>query len=291
MFQRQRSGSVVCPSCGKLVSVKERQCPYCSRPFPGMFGFTGILRGLGQDMGFVPLVTWGCGLLYLVTLLVDPSQIFAGGLFGMLSPSTPSLFLFGASGAIPVFGEHRWWTLLSAAWLHGSLLHIVFNLMWVRDLGHLTTEAYGAGRTMIVYVVSGVTGFLLSTSVAAFLPFLPPFLAGAQITVGASASLFGMMGALVYYGRRAGASQLSAQVKKWVIVLVIFGFLWPRVDNWAHLGGFLGGYLAGRMMDPLQPERTDHLIGGFVCLLLSLGAVVVSVVHGIPILRQLGLLQ
>ena len=62
-----------------------------------------------------------------------------------MAPASPALFLFGASGALPVFGLGRWWTVLSAGWLHGSLLHILFNMMWVRQPAPATAEIYGPG--------------------------------------------------------------------------------------------------------------------------------------------------
>lgn len=292
MFERQKSGSVVCPSCGKLVGVGQEKCPYCGRAFPGMLGFTKMFRNLGEDMGFVPMIMWGCGILYLLTLIVQPDEIFAGGLLNMLSPSGEALYVFGASGAFPVFGGGRWWTLLSAAWLHGSVLHIVFNMMWVRDMGRTVAETYGPGRMMLIYTISAVSGALLSSSVAYFLPWLPGPLGGASMTVGASGALFGLFGALYYYGNRTGSSQLNQQIKNFLIIMVIFGFLVPRVDNWGHLGGFLGGYLISRFwLDPLKPERIDHIIGAFVCVLLSVAAVVASVLHGLPQLREWGLLQ
>jgi rhomboid protease GluP len=60
----------------------------------------------------------------------------------------------------------------------------------------------------------------------------------------------------------------------------------PGVDNWAHLGGFLGGYLVGRFLDPLLPERGDHILAAVACLLLSAAAVVVSVVTGLSLLHR-----
>ena len=134
MFRRQTSGSVLCPSCGQLVGVRDEKCLNCGRANPGLWGFSGLLKLLGRDLGFVRIVLWSCGLLYVCTLVVDPGSIRTSGL-AFLSPGIESLFLFGASGAVPVFRFGRWWTVLSAAWLHGGLLHIAFNMMWVRDLG------------------------------------------------------------------------------------------------------------------------------------------------------------
>ena len=282
MFQRQRSGSVVCPSCGRLVGVNDDQCLNCGRRNPGMWGFTGLLRGLGRDLGFVKLVLGASILLYGAALLLDPSAIGGGNLFTLFSPSTAAQFALGASGAVPVFGYGRWWTVLSASWLHGSLLHLFFNMLWVRDLGPSTAELYGASRMVIIYVVSGMVGFLLSSLAGAFLPFL----GGAALTVGASASIFGLLAALVHYGRRAGSSQVSSQAWGFAAVLFILGFTMRAhgVDNWAHLGGFLGGYLAARVLDPLREERIDHTLAAIVCLAASFLAVGASLVFAF--LRQ-----
>jgi rhomboid protease GluP len=282
MWQRQTSGSVICPSCGSLVGVNDEACLICGRRRPGLFGFAALLRGVGHDMGFAPLVLWGCGALFLASLASNPSGIRMNGLFSMLSPSNASLFLFGASGAIPVFGYGRWWTVLSAAWLHGGILHIVFNMMWVRDLAPVTAHLYGAARTVIIYTVAAITGFLASSVAGAFLPFLPRMLRGAGFTVGASAPIFGLIGALLWYGHRGGNAHLSQQVKSMAVGMLVFGFVMPGIDNWAHLGGLAGGWLAARIMDPLEPERGDHVVMAFACLGLSVASVVASVVVGLP---------
>ena len=65
-----------------------------------------------------------------------------------------------------------------------------------------------------------------------------------------------------------------------VMMLLIMGFLIPGIDNYAHLGGFGGGYLIARTLDPLKPERTDHLAIAVGLLAVSLLSVVASVVHG-----------
>lgn len=283
MFSRQRTGSVLCPSCGQLVGVNDERCLSCGRARPGLWGFTALLRNLGDDMGFVSLVLWACGALYLATLAANPAGIRTAGLLGFLSPSVESLFLFGASGAVPVFGYGRWWTVLSAAWLHGGVLHIVFNMMWVRDLVPPIAHLYGAARTVIIYTVSAITGFVASSVAGAFLPFLPAVLRGAGITIGASAPVFGLLGSLVYYGRRGGSVHIREAATRWALGGLVFGFVMPGIDNWAHLGGFAGGYLVSRWLDPLKPERGDHMIAALSCLGLSLVSVVASVAYGLRV--------
>ena len=76
----------------------------------------------------------------------------------------------------------------------------------------------------------------------------------------------------------------------YILMLVFIGLFLPNVDNYGHLGGFGGGYLMARYLDPLKPERIDHIAIAVVCLAASLLAIVVSVIHGLPILRAQGLL-
>jgi rhomboid protease GluP len=263
-----------------LVGVREEACPHCGRRNPGLWGFSRYFQNLGQSVGFVQLIVGACVVLYVLSLVTNLAGIRMSGILSMLSPSNESLFLFGASGAVPVFGFGRWWTVLSASWLHGSLLHILFNMLWVRQLAPATARLYGPGRMMIIYMVAGAAGFVLSSFAGAYLEFLPPVLRGARFTIGASASIFGLLGALVYYGRRGGSSALGQQAWSWALILFLFGFLMPGIDNFAHLGGFLGGYGMARWLDPMRPERADHLVAALIGLGLSLLAIIISVLQG-----------
>jgi rhomboid protease GluP len=242
-----------------------------------MWGFAPLLRRLGRDLGFTSIVTWGCVALYIATLLADPKGIRTSGL-SILAPSLSSLFAFGASGAVPVFAYGRWWTVLSAAWLHGNLLHIAFNLLWFRQLEPPVAELYGASRSVIIYTIASITGFLLSSCAGMLFGSAPIFfLRGALFTLGASAPIFGLLGALVVYGRRGGSSHISGQAITYAVVLFVFGFVMPDIDNYAHLGGFLGGYAAARWLDPLRPERADHLLAAVFCLAITLLSILASI--------------
>src|SRR5687767_1567166 len=100
MFRRQKTGSVVCVSCGYLVGVNDEKCYHCGRRNPGLWGFAPALRSLGQDLGFVPFVTGACIIFYGLTLLFSGPAVMSGGLFSFLSPSPGSLLMFGAAGSI-----------------------------------------------------------------------------------------------------------------------------------------------------------------------------------------------
>lgn len=278
---RQRTGSVVCASCGSLVGVNDDRCYSCGRRNPGLWGFGPVLRRLGNDLGFVNLVVYGCVVLYSATLVVSVvlgESILGGSVLGILGPGAATLQLFGSSGAAPVFIYHRWWTVLSAGWLHASALHILFNMLWIRQLGPAVADIYGAARMIIIYTIASVCGFLLSSVAAVYLPPLP-FLAGAWNTVGASAPIFGLLGALVHYGRRGGSGLVLTEAWRYAVILFVFGLIMPGggVDNFAHAGGFAGGYLASLWLDPLKRERMDHFIGAALCLLATALAILWSI--------------
>jgi rhomboid protease GluP len=279
VLKRQRAGSVLCTSCGVLVGVTDANCYNCGRRNPGLWGFAGAVRALGNDLGFMPFIVGSCAVLYVLSIALS------GGRLGpLLAPSGGALFLLGESGALPTWGLHRWWTLLSAGWLHGNLLHIFFNMLWVRQLVPATAELYGPGRTVIIYVIGSVAGFLLSSTAGMWLPALP-FLHGASFTVGASAAIFGLLGAVVYCGRRTGNRAASSQGWYYAIAAGMMGFIMPGVDNYAHIGGFAGGYLTGRFLDPLAHERIDHLIIAVSLLALTLLSIALSAYTALPILR------
>ncbi|MEW6321624.1 MAG: rhomboid family intramembrane serine protease [Acidobacteriota bacterium] len=280
MLKRQTEGSVICASCGVLVGVKDETCYNCGRRNPGLWGYAPALRRLGQDLGFVPLVIGATVVLYVLSLLLSGSNLQM-----MLAPSTEILFLLGASGAVPVMGFGRWWTLLTAGWLHAGILHVLFNVLWIRQLAPVVADLYGPGRMIIIYVASGVAGFALSSLAGAYLAGLPVFfLRGAQFTVGASAPIFGLLGALVYHGRRTGSSHVAHAGLQYALFLGLFGLIMPGIDNYAHAGGFAGGFAASRLLDPLKPERIDHLAIAVVCLLATFVALVASVVTALPLL-------
>jgi rhomboid protease GluP len=276
LFERKTSGSVVCPSCGSLVGVRDDKCYNCGRSNPGLWGYGPALRRLGADFGFVQVVVGTTSILYVLTLLMSGRGLqLAGGAFSFLSPSNTALYLFGMSGAIPVFAIGWWWTVLTASWLHGNLLHILFNMMWVRDLGGAMVEFYGPARTIIIYTLSGVSGFLLSS------------FAGVPNTVGASAAIFGLLGAMVHYGRRGGGSSfVYSTAMRYAVIMFVFGLIMPGVDNYAHGGGFVGGYAASALLKPSTRERGDHMIGAAVCVAATLIAFAYQLYKSIPLFLQ-----
>ena len=283
MFKRKTSGSVLCSSCGVLVGVGDDRCYNCGRRNPALWGWAPALRELGGDLGFAPFVIGACTFVYALTLIFSIGSVGVGGL-GLLSPSTRALLLFGASGALPVFVADRWWTVLSASWLHAGLLHIFMNMMAVRQIAPGVAELYGPARTVIIYTAGSVVGFALSSFAGAFIPPIL-ILQGSTITVGASASIAGLIGAILAYGHQTGSTMARSYAGSYIVGLVVIGFLPFGIDNYAHAGGFAGGYLAARLLNPMKSERTDHMMIAIACLAASLLSIIVSVIHGAPLLR------
>jgi rhomboid protease GluP len=231
---RQRSGSSLCYACGKLNRADAPVCFYCGARRPGLWGFGASLRRIVGRLDVARLITIVCIAAYVASLLLDPrAGLRPRGLFDILAPSNGSLYLLGAAGALP-WAEGRWWTIFTAIYLHGSLLHILFNLMWVRQLAPPVEELFGRARLVVIFSVAGALGFVVSN------------LSGVRFTIGASGAVFGLLGAMVQYGRhRGGAFGLAVfrQYGQWALVLFLLGFFMPGINNFAHAGGFAGGYL------------------------------------------------
>jgi rhomboid protease GluP len=258
----------------------------CGRSNPGLFGYGPLLRQISSHFGFAQFVIVVSSALYVISLLLSGSDLeVAGGGLSFLAPSTRAVELLGASGAYPVFVRSAWWTVLSASWLHGSFLHILFNMMWVRDLGPAVAELIGTSRTVVIYVIAGIAGFALS-SVLPLSPIPIPLLHGAPLTLGASASIFGLLGALVHYGRKSGSSYTYSQAMRYAVILFVMGLIMPGVDNSAHLGGFVGGYLMSAAFNPLTRERGDHMIFALVCLAATFVAIAASILTGLSLFSR-----
>ncbi len=229
-----RIGSMLCPSCGKLVGIDERRCPFCGAWRPGLWGLAPFLqRVIGRRLDLVSVVIRACVALYVFGLLIDlPGALHSRGIFSLLSPSSRALYQLGMTGGL-AWAMGEWWTVLTAIYLHGGLLHIFFNLMWVRQLLPEIEDVFGTARTFILFNVAGAAGFVLSNLVLG------------SPTVGASGSIFGLLAAVIAEGRRRGgawSTLVARQMWQWAVILFLMGFLMSGVNNLAHLGGFLGGY-------------------------------------------------
>ncbi len=244
---RKTTGSMICPSCGKLISVSEEKCPFCGAWNPSFYGYAPAIQSVfGRRLDVIRMISVACVALYVTALAIQPEAIFQfRGLFDILAPGTRALYQLGMTGGL-AWEQGWWWTVLTAIYLHGSLLHIFFNLMWVRDLGPAVTEIYGPARGFILFSVAGAVGFVVS-NLAAHTP-----------TIGASGSIFGLIAAMIVYGRRTGHSMMTQQLWTWAAIMFAMGFFMGSVNNWAHAGGFAGGWVTAQLM-PSRDQRRESL--------------------------------
>jgi rhomboid protease GluP len=235
-------GAILCPDCGRLIDARENKCPYCGAWRPGLFGLGPTLqRILGDRLDLVTVIPVACVILYVLGIALNPREAVSGGrgIFGLFSPGSEVLYVMGATGAFPAVSQGRWWTILTAMYLHGGFLHILFNILWIRSLGPHVAEAFGPARFFVIFTLSGAGGFVASNAL------------GVAFTIGASGAVFGLLGALIAYGRSAGGSlgrYMSQQLWTWAIALFAFGFFMRGVNNYAHLGGFVVGWISARLM-------------------------------------------
>ncbi len=281
----------LCPACGTLVGSSATRCHQCGASLT--FSLAAVSRSLSKIMPTTAPVTYFilslCCLVYGVSLLLTmrggfPTAPQGGGmlsmLFGIGSISSQVLVRLGASLPWPIDLQYPW-RLVTACFLHANLLHIVFNMWVLIDLAPAIEELYGSPRFFFIYIVCGIGGYVFS-SISPYIGILRAIhLAGSGFAIGASGAIVGLIGVLLAITYRRGGShmqQLRSQVYRWIIYLVLWGFFFPGVDNMAHLGGGITGFILAKfMMDraPATPsERKRAYALGWaaaVMLLVSFG--------------------
>lgn len=166
------------------------------------------------------------------------------------TPAIDVLNFLGASGRLPIGQFEAWWSLITANWLHGSVLHLIFNMMAVRTVAPLVIKEFGVSRMFSIFTLSGMGGFLLS------------YVGNVPLTIGASCGLCGLIGAALYYGKSRGGQWghlVYKQTSGWVLSLVIIGFLMPSINNWGHAGGLFSGIAIGWVLGYTE-RRTESFI-------------------------------
>jgi membrane associated rhomboid family serine protease len=246
----------ICPSCGNLVGTVATRCPQCGANV--RFSLAAASRSLG---GLLPttapatyaLLTICCVIFavsFLATLKSGGIAMPSGGLSGILDFGAINgnvLIRLGASLPLPINLSEPW-RFVTAIFLHASILHILFNMWVLMDIGPQIEELYGSARFTFICVVTGICGYLLSSFMGKF-------------SVGASGALLGLIGVMlaVTTGRRSiGMQMMRNQILRWLIYIVVWGFLFPGIDNWAHLGGFASGFVLGKILadrPPTSPEE------------------------------------
>jgi rhomboid protease GluP len=183
------------------------------------------------------IVTYVLFGVNVLVFLVDSIM----GLIGIGDQGTSLLTLVGMKNNDEII-QGQLWRFVTPLFLHGSLLHIGFNSYFLYIFGRQVERLYGSTRFLIVYLLSGITGSLFS------------FLFSPNNSIGASGALFGLMGAwlsLLYLNRRllSNTNRAIQSILTVIVINLLIG-LTPGIDNWAHLGGLVGGVLLGWLITP-----------------------------------------
>ena len=203
-----RCEKYICTDCMRPASIGY-QCPKCAS------NSTPVIRGISKSR-FIPSPENNQVTKFLGISLI--SIYVAQIVFGDILISNYALFA-------PSVSTGQWWRLLTAGFLHGSILHLLFNvyILWV--LGSQIESILGKTKFIVIYFVS-----LIGGSLASFL--FSPF---GTYSIGASGVIFGLMGAMLVVGRKKRLD--ISQVAVLVVLNVVIGFVLSGIDWRAHLGG------------------------------------------------------
>jgi len=218
----------MCPNCRAFVTASDKVCPYCQAPI----GARAVeQRNTGQILGgLIPHARFTT----IIILLINTALYLAEHLNGQSG-------IQEAGQSVPAYMlDGQWWRLITAGFLHGNLPHILMNSWVLFDLGAEVEMFYGTSRMIVFYFISTVTGFSASSRI------------GGHFSVGSSAGIYGLIGAMLAFGftdRTSLGMQVKSLYTRWVVYGLALSILGPYfgfpVDFWAHVGGFSGGFIAG----------------------------------------------
>lgn len=146
------------------------------------------------------------------------------------------------AGQLTLHGQ--WWRLVTSMFLHGGLLHIGFNMFALWQVGRLVERMFGSARFFALYMIAGVCGSIASVM---WNPHVN--------SVGASGAIFGIIGGLLAFIRRPDSGvpptivkDLRGSLTGFLLFNIAAGMIYPHTDNAAHIGGLVGGYVAGFLL-------------------------------------------
>jgi rhomboid protease GluP len=140
--------------------------------------------------------------------------------------------------------QGEWWRLLSSMFLHSGFVHLAVNMLSLYFLGSFIEQAFGRGRFLALYLLSGISGGLAYLYFGAF----------DAAVVGASGAIFGLLGGIFGYSLRRGTFSWQNPIIRQLLILLALnlyiGFSVPVISNTSHLGGLVGGIVFGWLVAP-----------------------------------------
>lgn len=195
-----------------------------------------------------------------IIVMINIVLFVAMYLLGNGSTDNMTLYRFGALFG-PAVRAGEIWRLLSCAFLHAGVLHLFFNMYALNILGTQVETYIGRARFLFIYFVSALSGSLMSMAFSN------------SLSVGASGAIFGLMGCLLYFGyhyRMYLGSALKSQIIPLIVLNLLIGFTSSSIDNAAHIGGLVGGFLAAIAIGIQNKTKTNEKVNGWITLILYL---------------------
>ena len=160
--------------------------------------------------------------------------------------NTEKLILFGANYG-PLVKHGEFYRLIACMFLHAGIIHIGLNMYSLFIIGPRVEDFFGKWKFLLIYLLSGISASLLSIG-----------LNGNVVSVGASGAIFGLFGALVYFGysyRGYIGTIIKSQIVPIVIYNLLMGFFIPGIDMWGHIGGLIGGVMVANMLGTIENKK------------------------------------
>jgi membrane associated rhomboid family serine protease len=250
-------GRPICPDCMTTTAVGMR-CPECAKQR------TKVKRV--RDIASVPRVTYALIAINVIAFLTEQGQfsLFGSEIYGRVIDE-------GVLFREAIAGGHQYWRLLSSAFLHENFIHIGFNMYLLYLLGMMLEPAIGSVRFAAIYLtalLAGSFGVVFATNVP---------------SLGASGAVFGLMGAAVVELRARNISVMQSGIGGLIIINLIFSFSLANISVGAHIGGLIGGALAGlaiRTADARRVPAVGLIACGLLCAGAVFGAIAVSAATG-----------
>lgn len=181
------------------------------------------------------------------------------------STDTETLIAYGAKYN-PAIVDGQWWRLISSMFLHIGFLHLFMNMLAVYYLGAMVERIYGSWRFLIIYFMSGIGGSLAS------------FAFTTNVSAGASGALFGLFGALLFFGlinKKVFFQTMGNNILLLIGINIVIGFMIPQIDVGAHLGGLIAGFIASAVFHlPKKKNYPIQFLAIVIYIILLFGLVV-----------------
>lgn len=207
---------------------------------------------------FTYILIMACVLMFGICCIFD-------GIDALRSITNYTALKMGANFA-PLIRQGELWRVITYMFLHASLLHLIVNMYSLYALGASVENFLGRWKFIVVYLVSGICGGLLSAATGSN-----------SISVGASGAIFGLAGALLYFGYHY-RTYLGEAIKKQIIPIILInlliGYLIAGIDNFGHIGGLIGGILCTMALGIDGKSKTFEKINGMICLLAFIGILI-----------------